>query len=89
MAGSGNINKSTPTGSESPFATGMNEPYFLAFAPVPEPSAFILLAIDGLALLAMRRASMKRTHLSPEPRQNGGGVGSGSLCARVPSAPQT
>ena len=49
------ISRVTPTGAVSTFATGLNGPSFLAFAPVPEPSAFVPLGLGALALLRRRK----------------------------------
>ena len=46
---SGTINEFTPDGAETTFASGYG-PFFLAFQPVPEPSALALLAIGATAL---------------------------------------
>ncbi len=49
----------TPGGAESTFASGLGAPTFLAFQgetlPVPEPSAWGLLAVGASALLVCRR----------------------------------
>ena len=50
---SGNIYEFTPGGVQSTFASGLDNPVGLAFQPVPEPSAVALLAVGGLALLAL------------------------------------
>jgi hypothetical protein len=41
------IYKFTPAGVKSTFASGLNAPEFLAFAPVPEPSS-LAFAVSGL-----------------------------------------
>ena len=52
----GKITKFTPGGAASTFATGLNDPAFIAIRTVaPEPSAMLLLAGTGFALLAARR----------------------------------
>ena len=55
--GSGNIYKFTPGGTRSTFASGLSDPTFLAFAPVPEGSTLGLLAAGalGLGLVWVRR----------------------------------
>jgi PEP-CTERM motif len=54
VPGDGKIYEYTPGGSQSTFASGLNGPTFLAFQPVPEPSALGLLAI-GTAAVSIRR----------------------------------
>jgi DNA-binding beta-propeller fold protein YncE len=55
---SGQISKISPDGlTVSPFATGISEPLFIAFAPVPEPSSAVLLAAAAGSLLLRRRRS--------------------------------
>ena len=55
--GSGHIYEFTPGGTRSTFASGLNEPTFLAFEPVPEGSTLGLLAVGalGLGLVWVRR----------------------------------
>ena len=51
----GQISQISPDGlTVTPFATGISAPAFIAFAPVPEPSSAVLLAIGSLALLRRR-----------------------------------
>ena len=53
---SGQISKISPDGlTVSTFATGIAQPRFIAFAPVPEPSSAVLLAVGSLALLRRTR----------------------------------
>jgi DNA-binding beta-propeller fold protein YncE len=56
---SGNIFEFTPGGTQTTFASGLDGPTYLAFQggtlPVPEPSAFGLLAVGVTALLVRRR----------------------------------
>lgn len=56
--GSGNIYKFTPVGVKSTFASGLNQPAYLAFQPVPEPSALELLAVGATALLVHRHRAL-------------------------------
>ena len=58
-AGSGHIYKFSPTGVRSTFVSGLQGPTFLAFA-VPEPSALLMLAIGGLALIGAAVRSSRR-----------------------------
>lgn len=53
--GSGNIYEFTPGGAQSIFVTGLNNPFALAFQPVPEPSGLGLLAAGAAALLVRCR----------------------------------
>ena len=53
-SGSGNIYEFTPGGAQSTFASGLSDPTFFAFQPVPEPSAFALLAVGVTALFVCR-----------------------------------
>jgi hypothetical protein len=50
-SGSGDIYKFAPDGTRTTFASGPNDPVALAFQPVPEPSAFGLLAAGIVAFL--------------------------------------
>jgi hypothetical protein len=52
---SGKINKFTPSGTESTFASGLSGPVALAFEPVPEPSALGLLAVGTFGITLLRR----------------------------------
>ena len=56
--GSGTIDKFTPGGSESIFATGLYYNTFIAIQPVPEPSTVWLLAIGAFTLLACHRRNV-------------------------------
>ncbi len=49
----GYVTEITTGGVQSTFASGLDNPVGLAFQPVPEPSAVALLAVGGLALLAL------------------------------------
>jgi hypothetical protein len=50
------IEEFTPGGVGSVFAnTGLSQPTFLAFAPIPEPSTWAMFAIGGVALLLTKR----------------------------------
>jgi sugar lactone lactonase YvrE len=52
----GSISKFTPpSGIPSTFASGLNGADSMVLAPVPEPSCIALMAMGGLALLALRR----------------------------------
>jgi sugar lactone lactonase YvrE len=57
--GVGTVSKVTPGGSVSTFATGLNNPRFLAFSPaaVPEPSSLVLMTtgLAGVAAWVRRR----------------------------------
>jgi hypothetical protein len=55
---SGNIYEFTPDGVRNSFASGLEQPYGLAFEPVPEPSALGLLAVGATALLVCRRRNL-------------------------------
>jgi fructose 1,6-bisphosphatase len=59
-AHSGNIYEFTPGGAQSTFASGLGYPFGLAFQPVPEPSAFGLLAVGATALLVRRHTATRR-----------------------------
>ena len=50
----GTIVEITPGGVQSTFASGLYSPTSMAFQPVPEPSAFGLLALEAAALLVRR-----------------------------------
>jgi hypothetical protein len=52
---SGHIYEFTPGGTRSTFASGLSQPAFLAFQPVPEPSTWAMLGIGAIALLGFRR----------------------------------
>jgi hypothetical protein len=45
----------TPGGAQSTFASGLNFATFMAFQPVPEPSALGLLAVGTIALVTRCR----------------------------------
>jgi hypothetical protein len=51
----GTITEITPGGAQSTFASGLTDPTFLAFEPVPEPSTLGFLAVGATALLIRRR----------------------------------
>src|SRR5579862_8214594 len=53
--GSTTIPEITPGGAQSTFVSGLYFPWGLAFQPVPEPSALLLLAPGATALLVRRR----------------------------------
>jgi sugar lactone lactonase YvrE len=52
------LDKVTPGGAESTFASGLYYPNFLAFWPVPEPSVWAMLGMSVLTLLGFRRKSV-------------------------------
>jgi DNA-binding beta-propeller fold protein YncE len=54
-SGNGTITEITPGGQQTTFASRLSNPTFLAFQPVPEPSALGLLAVSTAALLVRRR----------------------------------
>jgi hypothetical protein len=57
---SGAIDEFTPDGTQSIFASGLDSPQSLAFAPVPEPSTWAMLALGIGAILGglrLRRRS--------------------------------
>ncbi|MGD0087216.1 MAG: NHL repeat-containing protein [Verrucomicrobiota bacterium] len=53
-----NIDRVTPGGVESTFASGLDYPTYLAFQPVPEPSVWLMLGTSVLTLLGFRRKSV-------------------------------
>ena len=64
-SGSGNIYEYTPSGVKSTFASGLNNAVTgLAFQPVPEPSAWVLLAIGATILFPFVRRTriVQREH---------------------------
>ena len=46
---------SRQAGARSTFASGLSDPTFLAFQPVPEPSTWAMLGMGAAALLGFRR----------------------------------
>jgi DNA-binding beta-propeller fold protein YncE len=65
VSGDRHIYEYTPGGVRSTFASGLDFPYFLAFQPVPEPSALGLLTVGVTALIIRRRC------LAPERERVG------------------
>ncbi len=60
ITNNGSIIEIAPDGKQSTFASGLYSPGTLAFqpAPVPEPSAFGLLAVGATAFLVRRRCKL-------------------------------
>jgi hypothetical protein len=61
---SNDIVEFTPSGYESTFVTGLVNPRYMAFAPVPEPSTWLLTTIGMAGMwFVSRRKSLPRLHL--------------------------
>jgi len=62
------VYKFDPQGNRSTFDTSISLPEWMAFAPVPEPSTFVLAVVGSLAVLiaGRRRLLPRRSHLLPE-----------------------
>jgi sugar lactone lactonase YvrE len=58
-AGNGTIEEFTPDDVGSLFASGLNNPSFIAIVPAPEPSTLALLTLGLPSLLAIRRKLKK------------------------------
>ncbi len=55
-SGQGTIYKFDSSGNSSIFASGLENPWFIAIEPVPEPATLLILGFGGLAVLRKRRA---------------------------------
>jgi MYXO-CTERM domain-containing protein len=51
---------SNTDGKRSTFASGLGDPWGLAFQPIPELATLLLLGLGGLALLRKRRVLQKQ-----------------------------